>query len=84
MWTDDGQTTEASHTKSSPGAFGSGALKSKIFRKEHALWDQSFIDRFGGGGIFRRVKKILLCKGGSLHERGDVFCQLNLISKKGP
>ena len=27
MWTDDGRTTEASHTKSSPGAFGSGELK---------------------------------------------------------
>ena len=29
MWTDDGRTTEASHTKSSPGAFGSGELKSR-------------------------------------------------------
>ena len=27
MWTDDGRTTEASHTKSSPGAFSSGELK---------------------------------------------------------
>ena len=27
MWTDDGRTTEASHSISSPGAFGSGELK---------------------------------------------------------
>ena len=27
MWTDDGRTTEASHPISSPGAFGSGELK---------------------------------------------------------
>ena len=27
VWTDDGRTTEASHTKSSPRAFGSGELK---------------------------------------------------------
>ena len=41
----------------------------------------------GVGGVFSGAsRKILLCKGGggSLHERGDVFCQLNLISKKGP
>ena len=31
MWTDDGRTTEASHTISSPGAFGSGELKSLHF-----------------------------------------------------
>ena len=31
MWTDDGRTTEASHTKSSPGAFGSGELKIKVY-----------------------------------------------------
>ena len=38
----------------------------------------------GGGG----VKKKYCCVRGLLHEkseyRGDVFCQLNLISKKGP
>ena len=45
----------------------------------------------GVGGYFQGEgqEKILLCKGGgSLHEklkyRGDVFCQLNLISKKRP
>ena len=45
------------------------------------------------GGYFQEEgqEKILLCKGGgggALHEkleyRGDVFCQLNLINKKGP
>ena len=29
VWTDDGRTTEAAHTISSPGAFGSGELKGK-------------------------------------------------------
>ena len=29
LWTDDGRTTEASHTISSPGAFGSRELKIK-------------------------------------------------------
>ena len=30
VWTDDGRTTEACHTKSSPGAFGSGELKTHL------------------------------------------------------
>ena len=30
VWTDDGRTTEASHTISSPGAFGSGELKNNM------------------------------------------------------
>ena len=30
VWTDDGRTTKASHTISSPGAFGSGELKTYI------------------------------------------------------
>ena len=45
----------------------------------------------GGGGIFRGgegQEKILLCKGGhymkNKNKGGGVFCQLNLISKKGP
>ena len=39
VWTDDGQTTEASHTKSSPGAFGSGELKYPFSASlEHALF----------------------------------------------
>ena len=79
MWTDDGQTTEASHTKSSPGAFGSGALKSKIFRKEHALWDQSFIDRFGGvGGYFQeRQEKYCCVRGGGGHYMKGGMCFVN-------
>ena len=31
MWADDGRTTEAYHTISTPGAFGSGELKSGYF-----------------------------------------------------
>ena len=30
VWTDDGRTTEACHTISSPGAFGSGQLKIRV------------------------------------------------------
>ena len=54
MWTDDGRTTEASHTINSPGAFGSGELKINGFpfqRKEGmVVWRGR---RFGcmGGGV---------------------------------
>ena len=44
MWTDDGRTTEASHTISSPGAFGSGELKRESKSKNF------FFLRGGGGG----------------------------------
>ena len=37
MWKDDGPTTEASHTISSPGAFASGELKISIVIK-NVIW----------------------------------------------
>ena len=38
VWTDDGRTTEASHTKSSPGAFGSWELKIKMSSVAIFVW----------------------------------------------
>ena len=40
VWTDDGRTMEASHTKSSSGAFGSGEVKSYLtsLSQQDATW----------------------------------------------
>ena len=43
VWTDDGRTTEASHTKSSPGAFGSGELKTSVSNLAIKIRSFSFI-----------------------------------------